>query len=149
MADSEPPSLASSPPSAVPGSSLSPAGFQRILVVDDDLDILEVTALALRTAGFTVESCSDPSLAVATALAFRPDLVLLDAMMPGVDGPEVLRRLRCEAATFSIPVVFVTARVDLDAVSEYRQLGAAAVIAKPFDPKVFTAQLNSLAPRGA
>ena len=116
-------------------------------MIDDDLDILEVTVLALRTAGFTVESCSDPSEAVSAALTFRPDLVLLDAMMPALDGPEVLRRLRSEAGTRAIPVVFVTARVDSDAVSEYRQLGAAAVIGKPFDPPAFLAELKALAER--
>jgi two-component system, OmpR family, response regulator len=148
VADNAPPNLPRSPPASAPGDGLSATGMGRILVVDDDMDILEVTALALRTMGYTVECCSDPSLAVATASAFQPSLILLDAMMPGVDGPEVLRRLRCAAATCSIPVVFVTARVDSDSVSEYRDLGAVAVIGKPFDPLVFAARLKSLSPPG-
>jgi two-component system, OmpR family, response regulator len=146
VADREP-KLPIKAPGSVPGDSPSQIRRRRILLIDDDLDILEVAALALRTAGFTVESCSDPFLAVTAAMAFQPDLVLLDAMMPALDGPAVFRRLRREAATNSIPVVFVTARVDSEALSDYRQLGAAAVIGKPFDPLAFVEALKVLAER--
>ena len=127
--------------------SLVADSLRRVLLIDDDPDILEVTLLALRAEGFVAESCRESTHAVATALAFRPDLILLDAMMPVVDGAAVLRRLRAEPETAAIPVVFVTARVDADAVREYRHLGAAAVIGKPFDPLAISARLVAIADR--
>ena len=132
-------------PEDPPSSSLT----RRVLVIDDDPDILEVMGVALGAAGFTVASCPDPSVAVTCALEFQPDLIVLDAMMPGIDGPEVLRRLRAQPEISSVPVVFVTARVDSEAVHDFVQSGAAAVIGKPFDPLLIAGQLLALMePRG-
>ena len=144
MADNPVPSAPSVPPRSVEGGTTLPALVRRVLLIDDDPDIVEVTLLALRGSGFIAESCVDSSLALATAIAFRPDLVLLDAMMPGIDGPEVLSRLRAEPQTAAVPVVFVTARVDSLSASEYLQLGAASVIPKPFDPLTLPARIAAI-----
>jgi CheY-like chemotaxis protein len=106
-----------------------------VLYVDDEPDIREIAALALgldgtievRTAGSGVE-------ALAVARERAPDLMLLDVMMPDLDGPATLVRFRAEAALAAIPVVFVTAKTLPSELARFRALGAADVISKPFDP---------------
>lgn len=147
MSDETVPPAPGVPPCSVESEIPSAAVVRRVLLIDDDPDIVEVTLLALRASGFVAESCLDPSLALPTAVAFCPDLVLLDAMMPAVDGPEVLRRLRADPQTAAVPVVFITARIDADAVLEYLELGAAAVIGKPFDPLTISARLGAITGR--
>jgi two-component system, OmpR family, response regulator len=126
------------------GGQGAPAGVPRILLVDDDPDILEVALLALRAGGFVAEACADSRRAVAAALAFQPQLVLLDAMMPVMDGVAVLREFRANPDTAAIPVVFLTARSDVDSVRQYLGLGARGVIAKPFDPLTICSRLAGI-----
>lgn len=109
--------------------------LNKIMLVEDDLDIQEVALMALADfGGFQVEVCSSGLEALERVGDIAPDLVLLDVMMPGMDGPTTLKELKANAATSSIPVVFMTARSQPHEVEEYKSLGAADVITKPFDP---------------
>ena len=106
-----------------------------ILLVEDDPDIQEIAVMALEEFGdYTVVACSSGQEAIDTAPEAKPDLILLDVMMPGMDGPTTLQNLRNLAAVVDTPVVFLTARSQPHEVAEYLKLGAAAVIRKPFDP---------------
>jgi CheY-like chemotaxis protein len=114
----------------VPGLSL-----KRILLVEDDPDIQTITSLALGTfGGYDVLVCGSAAEALAAAAAFRPDLMLLDVMMPGMDGIEALRALRRIPETADTPVVFLTARVQPSDVARYQELGSLGLIRKPFEP---------------
>jgi CheY-like chemotaxis protein len=109
--------------------------LERILCVEDDADIKTVIQIALETVGgFRVELCGSGLDALDRAVAWQPDLILLDVMMPGMDGPSTLRALQAQPATAAIPVMFMTARVQPSEVAEFLAMGALAVIAKPFDP---------------
>jgi CheY-like chemotaxis protein len=118
----------------------------RVLYVDDEPDIREIAGLAL---GLDPEIVVQLAASGAQALEMvrgpsaRPDVVMLDVMMPAMDGPAVLEELRGDPATASIPVVFITARTHAQDVRRLLQLGAVAVIAKPFDPMMLAAQLRA------
>ncbi|MEQ6916374.1 response regulator [Halomonas aquatica] len=119
--------------------------LQRILCVEDDPDIQAVARLALQAlGGFEVKLCSSGSEALEKAGAFAPDMILLDVMMPGMDGPDTLAALRQEPALAQVPVAFMTARVQRDDISHYLALGACGVIAKPFDPMTLPSQVKAL-----
>ena len=121
------------------------ADLERVLYVDDDDDIREVAELSLTAvAGLSVRLCSTGTEAVAAATAFQPQLIVLDVMMPQMDGPATLAALRADDATRAIPVVFLTAKVQRDEVERYRHLGACDVIAKPFDPMTLGDQLREI-----
>lgn len=108
----------------------------RILYVEDEPDIREVTRLALEFSGrFDVRICESGSQALHEAAVFGPDLILLDVMMPGMDGLTLMNHLRGVTRTQDTPVVFMTAKVQTSEVSRYLDLGAAGVIPKPFDPR--------------
>jgi DNA-binding response OmpR family regulator len=104
--------------------------MKRVLVVEDEQDVAELVADVLALEGYTARMATGESV-VAEAAAFGPDVVLLDLMMPGIDGFEVARRLRREPQTVSIPIVVMTAMHD--AAARARELGAEGYIAKPFD----------------
>jgi CheY-like chemotaxis protein/HPt (histidine-containing phosphotransfer) domain-containing protein len=115
----------------------------RLLYVDDEPDIREVVELSLALdPAFTVRSCATAGEALTAAAEWRPDLVLCDVMMPGMDGPALLARLRENPQTARIPVVFMTARVQTRELEHFKSLGAAGVIAKPFDPMTLAASLR-------
>ena len=119
--------------------------LNRILFVEDDLDIQSVARLALVAVGkFTVKICSSGTAALETAPAFAPDLILLDVMMPGMDGPSTLKALRQLPETANIPVVFMTAKVQTHEVARYQELGAVDVIAKPFEPMTLSTTVRSI-----
>ena len=121
------------------------APLNRILMVEDDLDIQAVARLALETlGGFTVEICSRGREALETAPVFRPDLILLDVMMPGMDGPTTLKHLRALPNLDAVPVVFMTAKVMAHEIDRYKTLGALDVIRKPFDPMALSTTLNTI-----
>lgn len=108
---------------------------KRILIIDDDDDIREVAALALETAGdFDVITAAGGEAGVISARQTLPDLILLDVMMPEIDGPATFARLQKWEATRAIPVVFLTARVQAAGRRKLSDLGAHGFIAKPFDP---------------
>ncbi|MBE0510486.1 MAG: response regulator [Chromatiales bacterium] len=109
--------------------------LQRILYVEDESDIQAVAKLALEmVGGFEVKICSSGEEALAVAEAFAPQLLLLDVMMPGIDGPGTLAALRDIPSLAEVPAVFMTAKVQTNEVAYYKSLGALGVIAKPFDP---------------
>ena len=109
--------------------------LQRILYVEDEPDIQAVAKLALEmVGGFEVKICSSGEEALGEAEAFAPQLLLLDVMMPGMDGPSTLAALRAIPSLAEVPAVFMTAKVQPSEVAHYKSLGALDVIAKPFDP---------------
>jgi CheY-like chemotaxis protein len=119
--------------------------LQRILFVEDDLDIQAVARLALEAVGgFTVAVCDSGHDAVEAAPTFQPDLILLDVMMPGMDGPTTFSALRAIPQTTQTPVIFMTAKIQSHEVERYKTLGAAGVIAKPFDPMRISAQITTI-----
>lgn len=107
----------------------------RILHVDDEPDIREVVELSLGLdPDFSVRSCASGSEALTTAADWSPDMILCDVMMPGMDGPATLARLRECPQTADTPVVFMTARAQTREIEHFKSLGATGVIPKPFDP---------------
>jgi CheY-like chemotaxis protein len=116
----------------------------RILYVDDEPDIREVAEMALSLdPEFTVRTAASGTEALVTAAQWAPSLILLDVMMPGMDGPQVLSRLREQPETAGIPVVFVTARAQRTEIQNFATLDAMGVIAKPFDPINLPAQVRA------
>ena len=106
----------------------------KIMIVDDDEDICTVVELAARrVGGWDVVVAASGQEALAKARSERPDVILLDAMMPVLDGPATLVKLREEPSTATIPVIFLTAKVQRREVERYMALGAIGVIRKPFD----------------
>ena len=116
-----------------------------VLCVDDDADILEVARISLElVGGLTVTSLSSGALCLAQAGDIRPDLILLDVMMPGLDGPATLAAMKTDPELRDIPIIFMTARVQPAEVEHYRALGAAGVVPKPFDPMTLADQLKAI-----
>ncbi len=124
---------------------MTDATLQRILFVEDDPDIQTVARMALEAVGgFTVQVCSHGGEALDKVAGFSPDLILLDVMMPGMDGPATLEALRRLPEASEVPVVFMTAKVQAQEVARYRELGAVDVIAKPFDPMALSETVRSI-----
>lgn len=114
-----------------------------ILYVDDEADIREIAEMALGLdEGLTVRTCGSGREGIELARQAPPDLIMLDVMMPELDGPTVLARLRADPATASIPVVFITARTQAQEVAHLKEIGARGVIAKPFDPMTLAQQVR-------
>jgi CheY-like chemotaxis protein/HPt (histidine-containing phosphotransfer) domain-containing protein len=119
----------------------------RILHVDDEPDIREVVEISLSLdPAFAVRSCASGGDALAATADWSPDLILLDVMMPDMDGPMTLARLRERPQTAEVPVVFMTARAQASELDRFLSLGAAGVIAKPFDPMTLAALVRRYAP---
>lgn len=113
----------------------------RILYVDDEDDIREVASLALELdPDLEVRTASSGFEALAAAAEWQPELILLDVMMPNMDGPTTLGKLQADPSTGAIPVVFITARTQAHEVEKFKALGVKGVIAKPFDPMSLAAQ---------
>lgn len=118
---------------------------ERILYVEDDEDIREIARLALEmVGGFKVLLCASGEEALAAAPGFAPDMILLDVMMPGLDGPSTLAALRRQPALKSTPVAFMTAKIQPQEIAAYKELGAMDVIAKPFDPMALPEQIRNI-----
>lgn len=116
----------------------------RILHVDDEPDIRAVVDLALAlNPEFEVRGCASGAEAIAAAAEWSPFVILLDVMMPEMDGPATLTRLRKNLQTSAIPVLFMTARAQTREIAQLIALGAQGVIAKPFDPMTLASELNS------
>jgi CheY-like chemotaxis protein len=106
----------------------------KVMIVDDDEDIRLICEIAIRRIGkWDVVAAASGEEALALARSERPDVILLDVMMPGIDGPTTLARLRDQPETRKVPVVFLTAKAQQREVDRYLRLGAAGVICKPFD----------------
>ena len=106
----------------------------RLLVVDDEPNIRELLSASLRYAGFEVATAADGQQALALADSFRPDLLVLDVMMPGLDGWQVLEELLQDESTKDIPIVFLTARAELRDQARGLELGGVDYVTKPFNP---------------
>jgi CheY-like chemotaxis protein len=116
----------------------------RILHVDDEPDIREVVEMSLGLdPAFTTRHCGSGKEALVVAAEWMPDFILLDVMMPVMDGPATLAQLRGNCRTADIPVIFMTARAQAREVDHFRALGAVGVIAKPFDPMTLSASVRS------
>jgi len=119
--------------------------LNRICYVEDDEDIQRIVRVTLERVGkMTVEVVGDPTLAIDTMAAFQPDLVLLDWMMPKMDGPTLFRQMKLRPETSSLPVVFITAKASQHDLNELLKLGAAGAISKPFSPKDLPDQLRAI-----
>lgn len=119
--------------------------LKTILWIEDDDGIAEVVKLTLEELGsFDVMHCASGQEALETLKTFRPQLVLMDVMMPGMDGPETMRRMRQMNEGADLPVVFMTARVQTHEQKQYMALGAVGVIAKPFDPMLLCGHIEKI-----
>lgn len=117
----------------------------RILHIEDDRSIQAVVRVALETlGGFQVLSCSGGQEALDKILDFAPHFILLDVMMPDMDGPQTLERLRAVVDLEQIPVAFMTAKVQPNEIAHYLSLGARDVIIKPFDPMQLAQQVRTI-----
>ena len=124
--------------------TVSGMAARRVLLVDDEDDIRLVARASLeRLAGWQVVAASSGREGIELAKAEQPDAIVLDVMMPGLDGPGTLAQLRADPATASIPVVFLTAKVQAAERRRLEELGAAGVVAKPFDPMTLAGELST------
>ena len=118
---------------------------RKVLIIDDEDDIREVAALSLESvAGWEVFTANSGSQGLARAAEHQPDAILLDVMMPGMDGPSTFRELRKNPATSKIPVLLLTAKVQSSDQRRFADLGVEAVLFKPFDPMTLSTQIASV-----
>ena len=119
--------------------------LNKVCYVEDDEDIQRIVRMSLERIGkMTVEVVGDPNHAIEAIKRFQPDLVLLDWMMPGMDGPTLFRRMKGIPETGALPVVFITAKASQVEMDELSAMGAAGAISKPFSPKDLPAQLREI-----
>lgn len=119
--------------------------LQKILYVEDDEDIQRIVRMSLERVGkLTIEIVSNSAEAIDAMKSFQPDLVMLDWMMPGMDGPALFRKMKEDAAVAHLPVVFITAKASQRELDELINLGAKGTISKPFSPKDLPDQLRTL-----
>ena len=119
--------------------------LKKILYVEDEADIQTVARLALETVGgFEVMICGSGAEALEKAPPFKPDILLLDVMMPGMDGPDTLVALLSIEAMKTTPAIFLTAKAMPAEVERYKKLGALDVIPKPFDPMTLADQVKAI-----
>jgi CheY-like chemotaxis protein len=119
--------------------------LNRVCYVEDDEDIQRIVRVSLERVGkMTVEVVGDPTVAIEAMAAFRPDLVMLDWMMPAIDGPTLFRQMKLRPETSALPVVFITAKAAQRDLDELMALGAAGTISKPFSPKDLPDQLRAI-----
>ncbi len=121
---------------------------ENVLVVDDERDILELVKYNLDKEGYRVTVVASGEDALAATRARMPDLIVLDLMLPGVDGLEVCRRLKADAKTRGIPIVMLTAKGSEADVVAGLELGASDYVTKPFSPRVLTARIRAVLRRG-
>ena len=131
-------------------SSAVVAAVRTVLLIDDEPDIRRIGELSLaRVGGLTVHLASSGQEGVDAAARVQPDVILLDMMMPEMDGRATLAALKARADTAAIPVVFMTAKAQRQEVELFRALGAAGVITKPFDPMTLPAKVREIVAAGA
>ncbi|MCH8536335.1 MAG: response regulator [Alkalimonas sp.] len=119
--------------------------LQRIMHVEDDPSIQQVTKIALEAVGgFQVLTCPSGADALEQFSQFQPQLLLMDVMMPEMDGPETLRQLQQHHDLSTVPVIFMTAKVQSNEVQSYKEQGAADVVVKPFDPMTLSQQIEAI-----
>lgn len=117
----------------------------KILYAEDEPDIQSIAQMSLEMmGGFTLKVCNNGQEAANSAEEFAPDLILLDVMMPYMDGPTALKEIRKVPSLQNTPVIFMTAKVQHQEVEAYKELGAIDVIAKPFDPMTLSETIQTL-----
>jgi CheY-like chemotaxis protein len=117
---------------------------RRILIIDDEEDIRQVAALSLETvAGWEVDVASNGAQGIERALALRPDAILLDVMMPVMDGPATFHELERLFKDHPIPVLLLTAKVQSSDTRHFADLGVTAILSKPFDPLTLADQIRA------
>ncbi len=120
-------------------------GVRRILIIDDEDDIREVASLSLEAvAGWEVRTASSGAAGIELARVYRPDAILMDVMMPGMDGPTTFRQMQTIGEIAEIPVLLLTAKVQGVDQRRFRDLGVAAVLLKPFDPMTLADQIAAV-----
>ncbi|HGJ64773.1 TPA: response regulator [bacterium] len=115
---------------------------KKILIIDDEPDVIETLEFMLKARGFEIISASDGLSGLSRAKTDNPDLILLDIMMPGMDGYEVCSKLKRETATKNIPIIMLTAKGESDAVLSAHKSGANDYIVKPYNLPTLLAKLN-------
>lgn len=119
--------------------------LKKILYIEDEPDIAAIAEVSLRDiGGFNIKTCHSGKAALSLASEYRPDLFLIDVMMPELDGPAVLRLLRSNPLFEKTPIIFMTERAHASEVKEYVGMGAACVITKPFDPLSLADQIRAI-----
>jgi CheY-like chemotaxis protein len=119
--------------------------LQRILYVDDEPDIQEIVGMALELMGdVEIKTCGSGREALALAETFQPHLIMLDVMMPEMDGPATLDALKRGVKSAATPVIFVTAKANTKELQRFIELGAVDVIAKPLDPMKLGDQVRKI-----
>ncbi len=117
----------------------------KVCYVEDDEDIQRIVRMSLERIGkLTVDVVGDPMVAIERMKAFTPDLVLLDWMMPGMDGPTLFKKMKEYPETASLPAVFITAKASQTELDDLIRMGAIGTISKPFSPKDLPDQLRAL-----
>jgi CheY-like chemotaxis protein len=117
----------------------------KVLIIDDEDDIREVAALSLESvAGWQVITASSGAEGIARALEDKPDAILLDVMMPGMDGPSTFRQMQAHPQLAAIPVLLLTAKVQASDQRVFADLGVKAVLFKPFDPMELSTQIATV-----
>ena len=122
-----------------------PPDIKRITLVEDEPDLRALCALVLeRVGGWQIDLCANGHEALERTEAFAPDMILLDVMMPGIDGPETLSRLRAMPALTATPAVFMTAKAQRHEIDELLSLGALDVFVKPFEPMTLCDRIRAV-----
>jgi two-component system phosphate regulon response regulator PhoB len=117
---------------------------KKILVVDDEPDVTELVAYHLKAKGYTVEALTDPNASIGTARTFLPDLVILDVMMPDLNGIQICRMLRADAKLKRVPVIFLTAKAEEGDRIQGLETGADDYICKPFSTKELILRVQTI-----
>ena len=126
-------------------SGMSKQALTKILLIEDDPDIQKVAKMALEAVGgFQVQICGSGPQALEEGPSFGPQLILLDVMMPKMDGATTFRKLRENPALSQVPVIFMTARVQTYEIENYKKMGALDVIRKPFDPMTLSRSIAEI-----
>lgn len=119
--------------------------IEKVLLIDDDPSIRKIAGISLSRVGkWQVVVAASGVEALEMVSREKPDIILLDVMMPGMDGPTTLKLLRQQASISSTPVIFMTAKVQKHEIESYCLLGAAGVISKPFDPLTLASQIRGI-----
>lgn len=117
--------------------------MRRILIIDDEEDIREIAALSLEaTAGWKIMTAGSGAEGISMAVTEQPDAILMDVMMPGMDGPTTFRTMQQNPAIAKIPVLLLTAKVQSVDQRRFASLGVAGVLLKPFDPLTLASQIS-------
>lgn len=117
---------------------------KKILVVDDEPDVTELLSYKLNQAGYAVETINDPLLIIGTAHSFRPNLVILDIMMPNIDGIQICRMLRADPKMKNIPIIFLTAKGEAEDRIKGLETGADDYVCKPFDTRELLLRIQAV-----